>query len=100
MKSSVVKRSIVIDGKKTSICLEDLFWSGFKEIAQEEHVTLSELVSRIKSGQAGGNFSSALRVYILSRYRERRAAGQPESAAIHRDFGSHQREHGMVKPAA
>ena len=97
MKSSVVKRSIVIDGKKTSICLEDPFWSGFKEIAQEGHVTLSELVTRIKSEQAVGNFSSALRVYILSHYRERRAAEAPTheaSTASHhpREFGSH-REH-------
>ncbi|MGB8757762.1 MAG: ribbon-helix-helix domain-containing protein, partial [Pseudolabrys sp.] len=26
MKSSVVKRSIVIDGHKTSVSLEDAFW--------------------------------------------------------------------------
>ena len=31
MKSSVVKRSIVIDGHKTSVSLEDAFWSGLKE---------------------------------------------------------------------
>ncbi|MGA9084979.1 MAG: ribbon-helix-helix domain-containing protein, partial [Pseudolabrys sp.] len=31
MKSSVVKRSIAIDGHKTSVSLEDAFWSGLKE---------------------------------------------------------------------
>jgi Ribbon-helix-helix domain len=33
MKSPVIKRSIIIDGHKTSITLEDAFWSGLKEIA-------------------------------------------------------------------
>ena len=33
MKSSVVKRSIVIAGHKTSVSLEDAFWQTFKEIA-------------------------------------------------------------------
>src|SRR5438128_2374605 len=33
MKSLVVKRSIVITGRKTSVSLEDAFWNGLKEIA-------------------------------------------------------------------
>lgn len=33
MKSSVVKRSIVIDGHKTSVSLEDAFWNDLKNIA-------------------------------------------------------------------
>ncbi|MGC1865714.1 MAG: ribbon-helix-helix domain-containing protein, partial [Pseudolabrys sp.] len=30
MKSQVIKRSVMIDGHKTSICLEDAFWSSLK----------------------------------------------------------------------
>ncbi|MGC1917117.1 MAG: ribbon-helix-helix domain-containing protein, partial [Pseudolabrys sp.] len=30
MKSQVIKRSVKIDGHKTSICLEDAFWSSLK----------------------------------------------------------------------
>ena len=33
MKSPVIKRSVVIDGHKTSISLEDAFWSSLKAIA-------------------------------------------------------------------
>ena len=39
MKSRVVKRSIVIAGHKTSVSLEDGFWTSLKEIAGERHVT-------------------------------------------------------------
>ena len=33
MKSPVVKRSIVIAGHKTSVSLEDAFWTALKDIA-------------------------------------------------------------------
>ena len=33
MKSSVVKRSIVLAGHKTSSSLENTFWEGLKDIA-------------------------------------------------------------------
>jgi predicted DNA-binding ribbon-helix-helix protein len=36
MKSPVVKRSIMIDGHKTSISLEDAFWIDLKEIAHRQ----------------------------------------------------------------
>ena len=34
MKSTVVKRSIVNAGHKTSVSLEDAFWEGLKDIAK------------------------------------------------------------------
>jgi predicted DNA-binding ribbon-helix-helix protein len=40
MKSSVIKHSIVIDGHKTSVSLEDAFWSDLKKIAKAQGVTL------------------------------------------------------------
>jgi predicted DNA-binding ribbon-helix-helix protein len=35
MKSSILKRSVVIAGHKTSISLEDAFWEGLREIAKD-----------------------------------------------------------------
>jgi predicted DNA-binding ribbon-helix-helix protein len=34
MKSTVVKRSVVLAGHKTSVSLEDAFWEGLKNIAK------------------------------------------------------------------
>lgn len=70
MRSVVAKRSIVIDKHKTSVSLEDEFWQGLKEIAAERHLTLSELVSDIDGLRREGNLSSALRLFVLSRYRD------------------------------
>ena len=41
MKSPVVKRSIVVAGHKTSVSLEEAFWSGMKEISASRGLTLS-----------------------------------------------------------
>ncbi len=69
MKSSVVKRSIVIDGHKTSVSLEDAFWSDLKEIAHVQQETLSKLVAKIDETRRHGNLSSAIRLYVLEYFR-------------------------------
>jgi predicted DNA-binding ribbon-helix-helix protein len=69
MKSPVVKRSIVIAGHKTSVSLEDAFWTGLKEIALGRDLTLSETVAAIDSGRVHGNLSSAIRLFVLDHYR-------------------------------
>ena len=71
MKSLVVKRSIVIAGHKTSVSLEDGFWTGLKEIAGERDITLSDLVATIDSDRSHGNLSSAIRLFVLNHYRLR-----------------------------
>ena len=46
MKSSNVKRSIVIDGHSTSVILEDAFWNGLKKIAHARRMSLPKMVHR------------------------------------------------------
>jgi predicted DNA-binding ribbon-helix-helix protein len=69
MKSSVVKRSIVVAGHKTSVSLEDAFWKTFKEIADGRHMTLSELAGAIDTARQHSNLSSAIRLFVLDFYR-------------------------------
>ena len=72
MKSSVVKRSIVIDGHKTSVSLEDPFWTDLKKIAHTQQVTLSELVTKIDGRREQSNLSSAIRLFVLRHYEDKR----------------------------
>jgi predicted DNA-binding ribbon-helix-helix protein len=65
MKSTVVKRSIMVAGHKTSVSLEDAFWNGLKDIVRERHMTLSGLVAEIDARRQFGNLSSALRLFVL-----------------------------------
>ena len=65
MKSSVVKRSVVIGGHKTSISLEDAFWGHLKDIAHAQQATLSALVAEIDATRQHNNLSSAVRLFVL-----------------------------------
>jgi predicted DNA-binding ribbon-helix-helix protein len=69
MKSSIIKRSVIIDGHKTSISLEDAFWSELKEIAHRHQSTLSKLVTQIDETRQQGNLSSAIRLFVLEHVR-------------------------------
>jgi predicted DNA-binding ribbon-helix-helix protein len=70
MKSSVVKRSILIGGHKTSVSLEEPFWTELKKIAHTRQMTLSELVTGIDDTRdEQSNLSSAIRLFVLHHFR-------------------------------
>jgi predicted DNA-binding ribbon-helix-helix protein len=75
INSSVIKRSIIRDGHKSSVSLEDQFWDGLREIAVRENVTVSALVGTIDHGSNRRNLSSAIRVFVLDHFR--RSGEQP-----------------------
>ena len=82
MKSPVVKRSIVLNGHKTSISLEDQFWVEMKAIATERQLTLSQVVSMVDHDRGeASNLSSALRCFVLSRYYVPAASAASERAS-------------------
>ena len=69
MKSQIVKRSIVIAGRKTSVSLEDDFWTGFKEIANSRQMSPSDLLASIDTDDRYGNLSSVIRLFVLDYFR-------------------------------
>ena len=71
MTSTVVKRSIVIAGHKTSLSVEDPFWNAMREIAKERGLTMSQLVGLIDMDRREGNLSSTIRLFVLAVFRER-----------------------------
>jgi len=65
-RSAIIKRSVVIGGHKTSVTLEDAFWTGLKQIARSRNMTLSDIVGDIDRGRHRGNLSSAIRLFVFS----------------------------------
>ncbi|RGP42027.1 hypothetical protein BPTFM16_02338 [Altererythrobacter insulae] len=66
-----VKRSVQIEGHKTSISLEPVFWEMLRSAAGEEGIAINALVARIdeeriKSDTPPG-LASAIRVWLVSR---------------------------------
>jgi predicted DNA-binding ribbon-helix-helix protein len=65
------RHSVVIDGHKTSVSLEDEFWDGLKESAVARNIKLYTLVTKIVSKRQKANLSSAIRLFVLDFYQSR-----------------------------
>lgn len=74
-----IKRSFSIKGHRTSISLEAAFWAALKDAAAEDGVPLASLIYAIDEGRGGAGLSSAVRVWLLDRYKvqARKLSRQP-----------------------
>ena len=62
------KRSVNIAGHPTSLTLEEPFWRDLKRVATQRGMSLNALIAEVDS-ERQGNLSSALRLFVLERYR-------------------------------
>lgn len=69
MKTAVIKRSIFVNGRKTSVSLENEFWTGLHEIAKFRKTTAAKLVAEINGQRTTVNLSSAIRIYVYNYFR-------------------------------
>jgi predicted DNA-binding ribbon-helix-helix protein len=67
------KRSVTIDGHRTSVSLEDAFWQELATLAAARGLTLGALIAEVDHARPGpgDNLSSALRLYVLQELRKR-----------------------------
>lgn len=76
-----VKRSVQIDGHKTSISLEPLFWDMLKAAAEAEDIPINALVARIDVERITANtpsgLASAIRVWLVTRQKSEQRVAQP-----------------------
>lgn len=73
-KTNVIKRSILINGHKTSVSLENVFWQGLHQIADHNHAKVALLVEQIDRDRITCNLSSAIRVFVFKHFHEKFAA--------------------------
>lgn len=66
------KHSVTINGHRTSITLEQVFWESFKEIAAAQSKSITTIIAELDANQPE-NLSSAIRIYILRFYKDKRA---------------------------
>jgi len=64
------KRSLTLDGHRTSLALEPEFWEGLAALAAASATTLPRLVARIDRSRGERGLASAVRLAVL--------AGRPE----------------------
>ena len=90
MKTAVIKRSVFINGRKTSVSLENEFWDALREIAAQEKIALSTVVEQIDRERTNINLSSAIRVFVFNRYRP---PGRKEDETATRHHANDGHEH-------
>lgn len=62
------KRSVIVKKRRTSISLEDSFWSSLHAIVRMENITIGDFIERISRQRITSNLSSSLRVAVLEYY--------------------------------
>lgn len=73
MNGRPIKHSLTLRGHRTSVSLEAPFWEAFREIAEAEGKGINELAAEIDAARGvSAGLASAIRVYVLAHYRERR----------------------------
>jgi predicted DNA-binding ribbon-helix-helix protein len=71
--SDVRKRSIHLHGQKTSVSLEDEFWSALREIAALRNERVPDLINVIADQRPDSlNLSSAIRLFVLRHFKASR----------------------------
>lgn len=66
MTNRPLKHSVTLRGHRTSISLEEEFWTEFRLIAKREGKALNELAAEIDEARGvDAGLASAIRVYVL-----------------------------------
>ncbi len=76
MTGAPIKRSVTLAGHRTSISLEAEFWDALQDIAKNQNLSVSGLISdidaaRTTSSKTASGLSSAVRLYVLAWYRDK-----------------------------
>jgi predicted DNA-binding ribbon-helix-helix protein len=71
-ETAIVKRSVTIDGHRTSVSIEEPFWRAIRDIAAAEGRPLAQLLTDIDHNRpSAANLSSSIRLHVLDWYRRR-----------------------------
>jgi predicted DNA-binding ribbon-helix-helix protein len=67
-----VKRSLTLQGHRTSVSLETVFWEEFQRLAAARGKSVNRLAAEIDARRTPpGSLASAIRVYVLEAVRSR-----------------------------
>ena len=74
MSGRPVKHSVTLRGHRTSVSLEDEFWTEFRAIAAQKDMPINVLVTEIDVARGIDiGLASAIRLYILRTLKDRLA---------------------------
>jgi len=70
MNTRPIKRSLTLRGHRTSVSLEDAFWSAFRDIASQKGRPINDLAAEIDEARGTDcGLASAIRLFVLDHFR-------------------------------
>ncbi|MFN0113062.1 MAG: ribbon-helix-helix domain-containing protein [Paracoccaceae bacterium] len=70
-----LKRSLTLNGHRTSVSLEDAFWTAFRALAARRRLGINALAAEVDAARdPGTGLATALRLAVLSDLEARLAA--------------------------
>lgn len=69
MIATLKSKNVTINGRRTSLRLEQISWDAMADICKSEGMTIHELCSLIENRRGGSSRTSAVRAFIVSYYR-------------------------------
>ena len=78
IKKLLLSRNVTVNGRRTSLRLEQVSWEAIDEICVSEGVSLHELGSMIEEQRGGSSRTSTVRAFIVTYFRQATAnQGKP-----------------------
>lgn len=71
MRTERAKRSVIVGELKTSVCVEEPFWQGLREMARDKGMTIQELLLEISQKNEGVGLTPAIRLTVFNYFYER-----------------------------
>jgi len=69
MRAKLISKNVTINGRRTSLRLEQASWEAIVDICKCEGLTLHELCSLIETRRGGASRTSAVRAFIVTYFR-------------------------------
>jgi len=69
---SCITRTLLLDGAKTELPLEPIFWDALMMIGDDQRKSISAVIENINDNTDTRDLSSAVRVFVLEYYRRRK----------------------------
>ncbi len=71
-KTANVQHPLVVNSRNTCVTLENEFWQGLHQIAEQELTTVAMLAVKIDGQRNTCNLSSAIRIFVFNYFAKRK----------------------------
>lgn len=69
MQSKLISRNVTVNGRRTSLRLENATWGALDQICECEKISVHELCSMIEGVRYGSSRTSTVRAFIVTYFR-------------------------------